>query len=421
MKRSADAERSVGIYWYVTDGAPCPSLAKKHPEDFQVEEQLSLPGLAEEPFPGCYPLYRVEKRSVDTMHMAGELSGALGSRVTYAGLKDKRAVTVQYATPTSRRGPRPPRVVRERFAATLVGYVPSPVTRSSLIGNRFSMVLREPCESVGERIAEAMKAAVEGKIPNFYGLQRFGVSGPGTHVIGKWMVKGAFQEAVRSMLVTEDRFGSRGPEAREAFEAGRYDSLAGMIPSGMDSELVVARGLCRHPGDWVKALRAVPVRLRRLYVQAYQSFIFNRTMSMAVEEGVDFSKFESGDNWAEVSADVLTLSAVRGVREAPTRGAVPLVQMVGYAFRDYGSRFDALAKRVLEAEDVEARQFYLEGMQEVSQEGGFRRPQLVVLSESWDVEDGAASLRFTLPRGQYATVLLREVIKPWEPLGAGLA
>lgn len=421
MRRSAEAERLVGIDWYATDGHPCPSLVKRSPEDFVVEEQLSFPGAVKEPLAGYLPLYRVEKRGVDTMHMARELSEALGSRVSYAGLKDKRAVAVQYVTPTSRRSSRPSQVHGERFNASLVGYVPGPVRRSALTGNRFLIVLRECCSDAPEVIGEAMKAASEGKIPNFYGLQRFGTGGAGTHVVGRAMVRGNFEEAVKKMLTTGRGALGREREAQEAFEAGRYGQIPGLMPEGRDVEIAVARELARHPGDWVKALRAVPVKLRRLYVQAYQSVVFNSTMSMALEAGEDISGLRPGDNWAEASADGLTLSAVRGVRDAPTEAAVPVVQVVGYAFRDYGSRFDSLVKRALEAEGIRAGQFYLEGMQEVSQEGGFRRPQLVVRGGSWSVQRDVASLSFTLPRGQYATVLLREIVKAEDPAGAGLA
>ena len=409
----------AGIDWFVTDGHPCPSQVKKSPEDFRVEEHLSLAGLTSEPLPDYFPLYRVEKRSIDTMHMAKELSVALRSRVAYAGLKDKRAVSVQYATPTSRRALRPLKVENGRFTAVIVGYVPGPVTRSALTGNRFSVRLRECCAGVGEALAGSMRAAADGEVPNFYGLQRFGASRPGTHAIGRALVKGDFREAVRMML-TQARPGEE-QEAQETFDAGGYEKLLGLVPEGRDVELAVARELAGHPGDWVRALRAVPVRLRRLYVQAYQSFIFNRTMSMAVEAGEDISQFHRGDNWAEASADGLTVSPVHGVREVPTKNTVPMVQTVGYAFRDYGSRFDSLAKKALEAEGVRGGQFYLDGMQELSQEGGFRRPQLVVADASWSVDGDVATLEFTLPRGQYATVLLREIVKADDPAAVGLS
>ncbi len=407
---------AVGIGWYVTDGEPCGARARTSPEDFVVEERLSIPEMAEEPLPGHLPLYRVEKHSIDTMHMAKELSEALRSRVSYAGLKDKKAVAVQYATPTSRRSDRPQRVETPRFTATIVGYVPRPLSRASLVGNAFSVVLRKCCPAVGERIAEAMEAAEEGMIPNFYGLQRFGTSGAGTHRVGRAMVRGEFKEAAGLLLAADG-----SPETKEALEAERYRDLPGVLPEGKDVELGVARELDRHPGDWVRAMRAVPVNLRRLYVQAYQSCIFNRTLSIAVEKGEDLSKLGAGDNWAQASPDGLVVSAPRGVRDPPTPGAVPLAQVVGFAFRNYGSRFDSCLLQALEEEGARPDQFYLEDMQEASQEGGFRRPALVVREESWKVEGGDARLEFVLPRGQYATVLLREMVKADDPAGAGLA
>ena len=416
MRRSAAAEKAVGIEWYVTDGEPCASQAKASPEDFRVEEKLSLSEISTEPRPGHVPLYRIEKHSIDTMHMARELSEALRSRVSYAGLKDKRAVAVQYATPTSRRSDRPERVVTPRFTATMVGYLPRPLTRASLVGNVFSVVLRRCCREVEARASEAVDAAAEGRVPNFYGLQRFGTSGAGTHTVGSAMVRGEFKEAVGLLLGA-----SQSPEIKEAFGAERYGSLAGLLPAGKDAELGVASELARHPGDWVRALRSVPLNLRRLYVQAYQSYVFNRTLSIAAERGEDLSGLREGDNWAQASPDGLVVSEPRGVRDVPTGGAVPLVQVVGYAFRNYGSRFDSCLMEALEEEGLVPNRFYLEGMQEVSQEGGFRRPALVVREESWKVEDGDLHMKFILPRGQYATVLLREIVKAEDPAAAGLA
>ncbi len=422
MRQAPDAEREVGIEWYATDGEPCRARAKSSPEDFVVSEQAETVGLVTEERPGYYPLYKVEKRSIDTIHMAEDLSAALKSRVSYGGMKDKRARAVQYVTPTSLRSERPARVSRGRFTAELVGYVPKPISRGALAGNRFDIILRECCPRIAERIEDAARLAERRGFPNFYGLQRFGTSGAGTHRIGKAIVKADFEGAVRLMLLADlpsDGEGERA--AKEAMGAGRYEEGAKLLPPGRDAERRVARELGRHPGEWVRGLRAVPVRVRRLYVQAYQSLIFNRTLSMAMEKGEDLAAARQGDNWAELSLDGLVASRVRGVRDPLAPGAVPMVQIAGYAFRDYGSRFDACLKEVLAAEGIAPREFFVQEMQEVSSEGGFRRPHLAIREPGWEVEGSTARLRFTLGRGQYATVFLREVIKPDDPAAAGLA
>jgi tRNA pseudouridine13 synthase len=386
-----DAE--AGMEVYATRGERCRGMAKSRPEDFRVMESISLAGTSTEAKDGYFPLYRVEKKGIDTMHMARELSAELKGKVSFAGLKDSRAVAVQYVTPTSTRTRRPESVVTDRFRAELVGYLPKPLTRGSLVGNRFDVILRGCCSEVGPRLEEAVAAAVQRKVPNYFGLQRFGVGGAGTHRIGRALVLGDFRGAVQLIL-----------------GSGRDG----------DIEKAVAKELERHPGGWQGALRRIHVRLRRLYVQAYQSFIFNRALSQALTDGEDISAYRKGDNWAELSEDGLVSSYPKSVKATPEGSAAPLMQMVGYAFRDYGSRFDAHVKNVLGDEGVSPGQFFIKEMQEISAEGGFRRPHLAIADPSWSTEGDTASLAFTLARGQYATVLLREILKPDDPVNSGM-
>ena len=418
----ADSERAVGIEFYASEGAPCSGRAKAAAEDFLVEEQLSGEPPTPNERPDWFPLYRVEKRSIDTLHLAKELAGELRSNVSYGGLKDKRAVAVQYVTPTSRRSLRPARVVSENFAAELVGYIEGPMSRARIAGNKFTVVLRDCCAGVEARVEEAMLLGGQRKVPNYYGLQRFGTSRPGTHLIGKALVEQNFEEAVRLMLETPVPLNhGRGALGAEAMAAESYEEGIRLLPPGRDVERGVAKEMLEHPGEWVKALRRVPIKLRRLYVQAYQSYIFNRTLSRAIADGEDISKMKPGDNWAEVSTDGLVTSPPRGVRDASTDKAVPMVQVVGYAFRDYGSRFDRGLIEVLKEEETSPRSFYVKEMQEVSAEGGFRRPHLALRDANWSVNGPTATLKFTLGKGQYATVFLREVIKATDPAASGLA
>lgn len=422
MTPAAEAEGAVGIEFYASGGAPCPSKAKSSAEDFVVEERLSGDPPAPDQGPDRFPLYRVEKRHIDTLHMARDLAQVLRSNVSFGGLKDRRAVTVQYVTPTSRRSQRPARVARENYTAELVGFVDEPMSRSRVAGNRFTVVLRDCCPDVEARVEEAIRLGEQRRVPNYYGLQRFGTYGAGTHLVGKALVEQDFEKAVRLLLEAPFPGDPQlGKAADEAMAAGRYGEGIRLLPAGRDVERVVAAELIRHPGEWVKALRSVPIKLRRLYVHAYQSYIFNRTLSRALEWAEDISRMEPGDNWADVSPDGLLTSAPRGVRDVPTDRAVPMVQVVGYAFRDYGSRFDRCVKEVLDSEGTRRESFYVKEMQEVSAEGGFRRPHLALLEPSWRVEGHTARMEFTLGKGQYATILLREVIKPADPAASGLA
>jgi tRNA pseudouridine13 synthase len=391
-------------------------------EDFRVEELVSLEAVVPSPRPGYHPLYRVEKRSIDTMHMGDELSAALGSRVSYGGLKDKRAAAIQYVTPTSNKPARPEELRRERFSARLVGYVPTRITPGSVIGNRFRITLRECCGQFRARAEEALELARLGRLPNFFGHQRFGASGVGTHKIGRAIVHRDFEDAVNVLLGPKREGDDADSEAREAMARGQFETGLMLLPPGQDTERAVASSLARNPSDFVKALRAVSPRLRRLYVQAYQSYIFNRTISRALAGGLDISAYEAGDNWAEPSDDGLGTKRVRGVMDPAGPRAVPMVQLAGYAFRNYGGRFDALALEAMSEDGVSPRDFYVKEMQEASAEGTFRVPHIEARDAKLLVTEGlTATLEFALARGQYATVLLREIIKPEDPRHSGLA
>ena len=412
----------VGMEVYASPAPPCDGRLKVSPDDFKVEESLGGFEVVKEWEPGLLPLYRVEKRGMDTFHLQRELADVLKSRVSFAGMKDKRAVSVQYATPTSSRAERPPSVEKGEFRAVLVGFVKRPVSHGAISANRFEIVLRDCCDEIEDRVEEAFGLAASGRLPNFYGLQRFGGTGGLTHRVGREIVRGRFEDATRILLCEpRDTDDARAAEAREALASGRYREGGALLSRGQDVERMVARRLADQREDRSWGLRAVPIGLRKLYTQAYQSYLFNRTLSLAIRRGLDISRLEAGDNWGEVSADRLVLGKVHGVKEPQAVGAVPLVQLVGFAYRNYGSRFDGCAEEVMAEEGVSARDFFVKEMQEVSVEGGFRRPHMVVADPSHELQSGAERLRFTLSRGQYATVLVREMVKPQDPRAQGFA
>jgi tRNA pseudouridine13 synthase len=417
-----DSEKAVGMEVYATDSPPCHARLRVRPDDFVVEEAFGLKAVSSQLAAGSVPLYRVEKRSMDTLHVARLMAMSLKSRVAYAGMKDKRAAAVQYMTPTSSRSERPKVVEDPNFTATLVGYLPRPISRSMIAGNRFRITLRECCPEIGERISQVLDAAASLRLPNFYGPQRFGTRDSLTHLVGRAMIQGKFEEAVRILLCKpRSADDEQTIEARRLMAEGKYEEGGMLLPERQDIEKAVARRLAREPGNSIRAMRAAPIAVRRLYAQAFQSYLFNRTLSRATAKGIDISSPQPGDNWGELAHDGLNLAKVHGVREPIIEGAVPLVQLLGFAYRNYGSRFDECIQKVMEEEQVEPREFFVKAMQEVSIEGGFRRPHLAVSEPTSEVSGEVAVLGFALPRGGYATVLLREIIKPSDPFASGFA
>ncbi len=418
--RPPAVEVQVGMGVYATESPPCRARMRVSDDDFRVTELANLEDLKPEESPGALPVYRLEKRGTDTLHAARRVSRHLESRVSFGGMKDKHAVATQYLSPTSTRSRRPELIEEPSFKAELIGYIDRPFSRRRVLGNSFDITLRDACDEIKARIEEAYSLCGQRRLPNFFGLQRFGTRDPVTHLVGHALVGGDFEAGIRCLL-SEPRAGEEAVvrEARVMAASGMYAEALRAFTERQDLERMAVRRLVEKPGDFLGAFRALPLAIRRFFVHAYQSYLFNRCLTKALLGSLDISTAVAGDNWTQLAPDGLTVGEVRGAREEPIAGALPLIQLVGYSYRDYGSRFDRAVMEVLEEEGVTPREFYVKDAQEISAEGGFRRAPLTARGLSYQLSGMNATLSFTLARGEYATTLLREILKPSEPFSTG--
>ncbi|MFQ6134974.1 MAG: tRNA pseudouridine(13) synthase TruD [Nitrososphaerales archaeon] len=433
--RSIDAQ--IGIYEYATDFEGIGGRIRSRYEDFRVEEILdpqTSAGISDRPTStNRYPVYRLVKEGVDTLHAVQQIRRRLGWGTHYLGLKDSRAQTMQYISPKRLKEDAPKDIqVSPQISLELYGYHNSLLTRRSLAGNRFTIRITDT-ESGGESLktaASELKRAVKGMgIPNFYGYQRFGAKRPINHLVGRDIVRGRFEEAVTTLLTysSEQEDEETRVSREEVKDPANYPSLLKRLKWNQDIERRVVKSLIDHPRNWVKALRAVPISVRRLFINSYQSYIFNRVMSKAVEEDLDLVEVDADDIYGAVDAEDGSVTEIRRSRSRLETGGskkniLPLVQLVGYAYRAGRGRFDQMTQGLLEEEAVSPRQFYIKQMPELSMEGGFRiSPLLADDLDIWTESTDRSSclLQFTLLKGSYATMILRELMKPSDPVAAG--
>ena len=159
-------------------GAPLGSgTLRAQPEDFVVEEDLGFTASGE----GQHVLLKVRKRNANTQWVARELARLCGCHprdVGYAGLKDRRAVAVQWLTvPKSRLPLEAWREVRHLEFDVLEANAHSrKLPRGALAGNRFAIRVRDLAvedSALESRVAEIGRHGV----PNYFGPQRFGHNG----------------------------------------------------------------------------------------------------------------------------------------------------------------------------------------------------------------------------------------------------
>jgi tRNA pseudouridine13 synthase len=173
----------------------------------------------------------------------------------------------------------------------------------------------------------------------------------------------------------------------------------------MDIERNLLKQLSKDK-DPKNAIRSIPLALRRFYIQAYQSFLFNKTLNLAYE-------FEE-ELFLPTTDDVcFDKNSILGkfANDSTQRLAIPLI---GHSYYKK-SRFDYYIKKILDDELLTPKDFFIKDFQEISVDGGFRNASINYLN----LNINENLIKFQLSRGSYATIVLREILKPENPLDCG--
>ncbi|MDQ4050635.1 MAG: tRNA pseudouridine(13) synthase TruD, partial [Thermoproteota archaeon] len=404
----------AGIECYCTSFAGTGGSIKQGSEGFVVselvDESLHISPSYNESH--RYPLYILEKHDIDSNHALFEIERSLHMRFRIMGIKDAKAVTTQYAG-TERVMRNPPTELKSKHTRLMLkGFTKHPLDKKFLAGNKFQIrIYNAQSSDLSSFISQI------DKVGNFYGLQRFGSERLVTHLVGREIVRRNFLHAVQLLLSYTTEFDTqRSREIRKmCAEPSNYRQVLKILPRGMDIERQVLSVLVAGK-DSIAALRAVPITIRRLFVQAYQAYIFNRCLSRAIVTGEDLLQPQMGDLCFEMEGPA-TFGRIIKYQPSSKKRLIPAIRMAGYTFQPGKGRFESITKAILQEEEVNAKDFYINEMQELSHQGGFRQAPL--WCTDFCHERDPLIVSFKLPKGSYATTLLREIIKPNDPIKSG--
>src|SRR6516165_1681848 len=183
---------------------------KQRPEDFQVEELTDV-APAEQ---GAFAFYRLEKRGWSTPDALAAVRRRWKiepRRLSYGGLKDRHAATVQYLTIF--RGPRRG-LKHHAITVQYVGQLPHPYTSSDIRANRFRIRLGDLTSAEVESARQALDEVRNDGVPNYFDDQRFGSVASGGEFIARLMVQERFEDALRLALTAPYEF-DRAEQKRE--------------------------------------------------------------------------------------------------------------------------------------------------------------------------------------------------------------
>ncbi len=433
--RCSELEKFIGMENYYTSAGGIGGLLKERPEDFTVSEVLEGGLDAMEIWdwaplphePSRFSLWILRKRNRTTLGslalIAKELAAGAG-RLRICGIKDRRAVTYQFvALPARASYPAGGKLVLPGgdVEARHLGYVRSLDTHD-LLANRFEVVIRDFSATEQEIDAALSELSAQGA-PNFFGPQRFGSLRPVAHLVGRHIVRGELREAIASLIGFHTEF---EPEIVRrarliASEHGDFRKILENLPRSLVYERAVCGHLAEKDGDYAGAIRRLPIRLRRLFVEAYSSYIFNRALSLSLKDGLKLDDPREGDLIVRldpyqrpygraIPVDRWNIDEA-AIRVAKGEAAISLPQLGYLTWLPRGPRGDAL-RTVLEEEGVHTSSFKVRHLPELSTRGKPRPILLRPRAISREILSGnSLLLRFALPPSSYATSLLRELMK----------
>lgn len=384
-----------------------PVKLKSQPDDFQVDELSDFPLEG-----GPFAVYRLTKESLGTPEAITAILQQWNlnrAQISYGGLKDRHAVTQQWVT--IHRGPRQD-LEQSKFLLAYQGQAQQPFTPHDIAGNRFRIVLRDLSKDRAAAVAETAADVVRDGAPNYFDDQRFGSLGVSGEFIARPWCQGDYERALW-LAIAEPNSHDR-PDDRVEKEIlrqywGDWDACKAKLPRSSRRSIITY--LVDHPTHFRNAFALVRVDLRSLYLAAYQSDLWNRVLAAWLRENCREEVLQA------VELATTTVPFFRELNDAE-RGVVHQMELPLPSARLHleDSPLLPLYQRILTDQGLELRELRVKYPRDSFFSKGERAA--VVVPQDWSCVVGAddrypgrqrVTLQFRLPRGAYATIVVKRL------------
>ncbi|HLD01175.1 MAG TPA: tRNA pseudouridine(13) synthase TruD [Candidatus Nanoarchaeia archaeon] len=347
---------------------------KQTTEDFQVTEITSLK-IDKTNHRESYTYLLLKKKSRNTLDVIKQLAKKLNLKekeIGFAGSKDKQAVTEQFiSVPGTISKEKLDQVKIDNCHLTIIGCGGQKISLGDLKGNEFVIVARN--------LPDKLKISPVEFIPNYFDEQRFSKNNT---QIGRLILKRKFKEAAEL--------------------TGYKDSSAHLLS---------------YPNDGIGALKKLPPRLLRMYINAFQSYVWNETLSRYLElKAGELVKTKTSPlKRIKYSLGEFIFINLNAIKDRDTEFRIPLV---GFSTEFKDLILKETITNILAEEEITIKEFIIKQLPQLTLEGEERRAWVKVekLSIGKLMKDELNSGRkkvkiiFFLGKGSYATIAVRALI-----------
>ncbi len=407
---------------YITPQTGIGGRIRVNYKDFYVEEiPETLPsGIG----PNTWLL--IEKEGRNTLDVVLDVARELQlnrKRMGFAGMKDKAAITRQWICISNIEPDKLSNLEEKLYNVKILEITQNEkkLRIGQLIGNKFRIRIKDTCDPENDvvKTQEILNQLTEQGVPNYYGWQRFGKNRPNTHIVGKFLTKNDLKGAVDSYIGNPyPNEANHIKAARQLYDDGCYEEAYESMPSGMRYEKMMLRTLMKEKKNheeltdesYKKILLSLPKPLSRMFINAYQSYLFNKAVSERVKLGVN--QYVDGDIIIDNEEHLVHQFEEKEIQEKIINfEAHPSAPLFGSKMPIAGGVVGEMERKILDQENLELEDFKVTKMPKLGSHGLRRAIRFKV----WDIEvensDDGILVEFSIPKGCYATAVLREIMK----------
>lgn len=332
---------------------------KQIPEDFVVVEVSNVKAEPQ----GKYLYFWMKKRGRNTIDAIKEIAKALHIHekdIGFAGSKDKQAVTEQLISISGVKKEVMENLTIKQVLLEFHGYGKNPISLGDLQGNEFEIVIR----NLGKEKLEEIIL-----VENYFDEQRFSEHNV---EIGRHLLKKEFGKAV-----------------------------------SLIDDLQVAKYLEQKTTDSVGALKKLSMRLLRMYVNAYQSYLWNKTVALYLQKkGKVLKKL----NYS--GGELIFVSNSEQFKDLK-------IPLIGFGHEDSeDAEIQEIIDEIMDEERLSYTDFVIKQIPQLTLEGELRKVVVPVhdleigRKAADELNEGKKKVKvtFTLPKGSYATMVMKKII-----------
>ncbi|MBD3196299.1 MAG: tRNA pseudouridine(13) synthase TruD [Candidatus Lokiarchaeota archaeon] len=447
-----EVERYVGIESYSTpDFEGIGGIFKDNYKDFIVkeitengkileikEDRETPPYLRNRDNYTTFNLIKINKVTFKALSQIARELKIPKHKLYYSGLKDKRSISVQKISIEGNYVPELKKLnLRDLFIRSITP-TKKPVLMGSNRGNNFTIAIRKikPREGLKNHIQGLMNVLSQIGFPNYFGLQRFGKYRPNSHLIGKYLLEEDYERAFKEFVTTtyssenKSLYKVRKKIERSLNNPKKLRKAYKTFPKSLNFECTLIEHLLQFPQDYVGAFKQLDDDIINLLINAFQSFIFNKLISLRTKKGISLLKPVKGDVVCildDFKGNITDTRYLYGNRfdkyieqAMELDRAAIVVPIIGYDTNlDNFPLMKSLFNEVSQNEGINREIFDSRFLNKFNLKGAYRAMMVKPIGLSlveFDDDDVYKSckklkIEFSLNKGSYATMLLREMMK----------